>query len=244
MIVDQPDRRSAVQQAQADWEALRSVGELFPGTALGDSAEQLAGWPEELQHTPIILATGSGKTEEVVTALARRSARLALVLTNGNAADIRAELAGLGRGDVRVADPGDALAAVEDLLETVAGPVRWIGLGQPDQLTALLDTDFIARLRVTHLQVASGAGPLLEAAEAGRLALDLVSPNPADGEIGSLVAVAAGLLVPFVDFRQVPVGEDEAGRFQLEQGGVVLWWGFTERAGELQSWLDRTAGEN
>jgi len=34
------------------------------------------------------------------------------------------------------------------------------------------------------------------------------------------------------------------GRFQLEQGGVVLWWGFTDRAGALQGWLDRTAGEN
>jgi hypothetical protein len=143
-----------------------------------------------------------------------------------------------------VADRDDALAAVEDLLETVAGPVRWIGLGQPDQLTALLDTDFISRLRVTQLQVGSGAGPLLEAAAAGRLALDIVSPNPADGEIGPLVAVAAGLLVPFVDFRQVPVGEDEVGRFQLEQGGVVLWWGFTNHAGALQGWLDRTAGEN
>jgi hypothetical protein len=235
------------QRAQDDWEALRSVGELFPGTALGDSADQLRGWPEELQHTPIILATGSGKTEQSVAAIARRSARLALVLTSGSATDadaLRAELTSLGRGEVRVADRDDALAAVEDLLETVAGPVRWIGLGQPDQLTALLDTDFVSRLRVTQLQVGSGAGPLLEAAAAGRLALDIVSPNPADGEIGPLVAVAAGLLVPFVDFRQVPVGEDEVGRFQLEQGGVVLWWGFTDRAGALQSWLDRTAGEN
>jgi hypothetical protein len=232
------------QQAQDDWEALRSVGELFPGTALGDSADQLRGWPEELQHTPIILATGSVQS---VAAIARRSARLALVLTSGSATDadaLRAELSNLGRGEVRVADRSDALAAVEDLLETVAGPVRWIGLGQPDQLTALLDTDFVSRLRVTQLQVGSGAGPLLAAAAAGRLALDIVSPNPADGEIGPLVAVAAGLLVPFVDFRQVPVGEDEVGRFQLEQGGVVLWWGFTDRAGALQSWLDRTAGEN
>ncbi len=143
-----------------------------------------------------------------------------------------------------MAGPADALAAVEDLLEAAGGPVRWIGLGQPDQLTALLDTDVVSRLRVTQLQVGNGAGRLLEAAAAGRLSLDIVSPNPADGEIGPLVAVAAGLLVPFVDFRQVPVGEDEAGRFQLEQGGVVLWWGFTDRAGALQSWLDRTAGEN
>ena len=241
MTVDQPDRRSVAQRAQDDWEALRSVGELFPGTALGDSAEQLRGWPEELQHTPIILAAGGPSA--ALTVAARTADRLALVLAD-DAGAARAVLDELGRSDVKVAAPADALAAIEDLLETVAGPVRWIGLGQPDQLTALLDTDFVSRLRVTQLQIGSGAGPLLEAAAAGRLALDIVSPNPADGEIGPIVAVAAALLVPFVDFRQVPVGEDELGRFQLEQGGVVLWWGFTDRPGALQGWLDRTAGEN
>jgi hypothetical protein len=100
----------------------------------------------------------------------------------------------------------------------------------------------LGRLRVTQLQVTGGAGPVLEAAAAGRLALDLVSPNPGDGELGPAVVVAAALLLPFVDFRQVPVGVDAAGRFEPQQGGTVLWWGVSKEAGAFQAWRDRVQG--
>lgn len=230
--MNQPDRRSLAQQSQDDWEALRSVGELFPGTALGDSAANLPAWPENVQGSPIILADGDAGS----LAIAARTAReLRLVLTN-NVDTARGVLDGLGRQDVKVAS--DPSAAAE--LEAVEGPVRWIGLGDPSFLVSLLPSDLAGRLHVTQLQVTGGAGPLLEAAADGRLKLDLVSANPADGELGPAVAVAGSLQLPFVDFRQVPVGLDATGRFQPAEGGVVLWWGAIQESGALQGWLERT----
>ncbi|MEV6415606.1 hypothetical protein [Kribbella sp. NPDC051718] len=250
MTFDQPERKSLAQQSVDDWEALRSVGELFPGTPLADSASQLPAWPENLQGTPVVLAVGAA---DLVLRIAASTAReLALVVTDDVAA-ARAVLDSLGREDVAVV----AESAASPLASAVAGaagasgaagpsgegPVRWIGAGRDaGALTGLLESEVAGRLRVTQLQVDGGAGPVLEAAAAGRLKLDLVSPNPADGELGPAVVVAAALALPFVDFRQVPVGVDGLGRFQPQQGGVVLWWGVSTEAGALQAWLDRVDG--
>jgi hypothetical protein len=241
MNVDQPDQKSLVEQSQDDWEALSSVGELFPGTALGDSSEQLqasGGWPEDLSGTPIILAGGD---ELALTATVRSSRDLALVLAQDDesASAARRVLDQLGRGEVTVAAGGDAATAVVDVCAASTGPVRWIGLGEPSQLAVLVERspELLARLRVTQLQVPQGAGAILAATADGRLAMDLVSTNPADGAIGPVVAVAAAQLLPFIDFRQVRVGVDEADRFRPQEEGVLLWWGVSSEAGALESWL-------
>ncbi|WP_328321017.1 hypothetical protein OHA70_23305 [Kribbella sp. NBC_00382] len=235
MTFDQPERKSLAQQSVDDWEALRSVGELFPGTPLGDSASQLPAWPENLQGTPVVLVEGAADAALYKALAAARE--LALVVTDDVAA-ARASLNELGRQDVKVAAEASAVADVPG-----EGPVRWIGAGRnTSPLASLLDSEVAGRLRVTQLQVDGGAGPVLEAAAAGRLKLDLVSPNPDDGELGPAVVVAAALALPFVDFRQVPVGVDGHGRFQPQQGGVVLWWGVSTEAGALQAWLDRVDG--
>jgi hypothetical protein len=236
MTFDQPERKSLAQQSVDDWEALRGVGELFPGTALGDSAEQLPAWPENLQGTPVVLVVDTNVLLQMAAATAKD---LALVVTDDVAA-AREVLDGRGRQDVQVVADAAAVAAV------VAGterPVRWIGATSDTRaLTSLLDSEVAGRLRVTQLQVDGGAAPVLQAAAAGRLKLDLVSPNPEDGELGPGVVVAAALALPFVDFRQVPVGADDLGRFQPQQGGVVLWWGVSTEAGALQAWLNRVDG--
>ncbi|MEV8376017.1 hypothetical protein AB0P21_24980 [Kribbella sp. NPDC056861] len=234
MTFDQPERKSLAQQSVDDWEALRGVGELFPGTALGDSAEQLPAWPENLQGTPVVLAADAA---DVVLRIAAATAKdLALVITDDVAA-ARAVLDERGRQDVQVA------ADAAELLVGMEGPVRWIGATADTRaLVSLLDTEIAGRLRATQLQVDGGAAPLVQAAAAGRLKLDLVSPNPEDGELGPGVVVAAALALPFVDFRQVPVGADGLGRFQPQQGGVVLWWGVSTEAGALQAWLNRVDG--
>jgi hypothetical protein len=233
MTFEQPERKSVAQQSVDDWEALRSVGELFPGTPLSDSASQLPAWPENLQGTPVVLAVGAA--DPVLRIAASTAQELALVVTDDVAA-ARAVLDELGRQDVKVV----ASAVAEVVPE---GPVRWIGAGRDTSaLASLLDSDVAERLRVTQLQVDGGAGPVLEAAAAGRLKLDLVSPNPDDGELGPAVVVAGALALPFVDFRQVPVGLDGLGRFQPQQGGVVLWWGVSTEAGALQAWLTRVDG--
>ncbi|GAA0943664.1 hypothetical protein GCM10009554_37130 [Kribbella koreensis] len=235
MTFDQPERKSLAQQSVDDWEALRSVGELFPGTPLADSASELPAWPENLQGTPVVLAVGAAG---LVLRIAASTARdLALVVTDDVAA-ARAVLDSLGREDVNVTAEASAVAEVPG-----EGQVRWIGAGRDTSaLASLIDSEVVGRLRVTQLQVDGGAGPVLEAAAAGRLKLDLVSPNPDDGELGPAVVVAGGLALPFVDFRQVPVGVDALGRFQPQQGGVVLWWGVSTEAGALQAWLDRVDG--
>lgn len=236
MNSEQPNRKRLAEQLQADWEALRSVGDLFTGTALGYSAEQLrpgSGWPEDLQDTPIILAVDGPST--ALTVAARTARDLALVLTDEPDA-VRGVLEEAGRPDVQVsADP----EAIVELVTETERPKRWIGLGSADYLAQVVDSDLVGRLRVTQLQVPSGAAPVLAAAAAGRLALDLVSANPADGEAGPAVAIAAALLLPFVDFHQVNVGVDEFGRFQLQHDGFLLWWGITKEPGALQAWVDR-----
>ncbi|MFI5709156.1 hypothetical protein [Kribbella sp. NPDC051620] len=235
MTFDQPERKSLAQQSVDDWEALRSVGELFPGTPLADSASQLPAWPENLQGTPVVLAVGA--TDPVLRIAASTARELALVVTDDVAA-ARAVLDSLERQDVKVAAEASAVAEVQG-----EGPVRWIGASrETSALTTLLDSSVAERLRVTQLQVDGGAGAVLEAAASGRLKLDLVSPNPDDGELGPAVVVAAALALPFVDFRQVPVGVDSLGRFQPQQGGVVLWWGVSTEAGALQAWLTRVDG--
>lgn len=236
MTVDRPERRSLAQQSEDDWNALRSVGELFPGTPLGDSADELPAWPENLRGAPVVLAAGAGDVALRVAAVTARE--LALVVTDDVDA-ARAVLDAHGRNNVQVSVTGDAVA------EIATEPVRWIG-GSPDAraLTALLGSQVASRLRVTQLQVADGAGPLLEAARAGRLKLDVVSPNPGDGDLGPAVAVAAALLLPFVDLRQVPVAVDASGRFTPQAGGTVLWWGVSPEAGAIQAWLDRVHGGN
>jgi hypothetical protein len=254
MTFDQPERKSLAQQSVDDWEALRSVGELFPGTPLADSASQLPAWPENLQGTPVVLAVGAA--DPVLRIAASTARELVLVVTDDVAA-ARAVLDAVGREDVAVAASATGASAAASSLATavagaagvgaagvaVEGPVRWIGASRDTSaLTLLLDSEVVGRLRVTQLQVAGGAGPVLEAAAAGRLKLDLVSPNPDDGELGPAVVVAGALALPFVDFRQVPVGVDALGRFQPQQGGVVLWWGVSIEAGALQAWLDRVDG--
>lgn len=235
MTFDQPERKSVAQQSVDDWEALRGVGELFPGTPLGDSASQLPAWPENLQGTPVVLAAAA--SDAVLRIAATTARELALVVTDDLAA-ARAVLDSVGREDVAVAAEASAVAGV-----TGEGPVRWIGASRDTSaLTTLLDSEVAGRLRVTQLQVDGGAGPVLEAAAAGRLKLDLVSPNPDDGELGPAVVVAGALALPFVDFRQVQVGVDALGRFQPQQGGVVLWWGVSTEAGALQAWLTRVDG--
>jgi hypothetical protein len=243
MNVDQPDRKSLVEQSQDDWDALRSVGELFPGTALGDSSAQLqatGGWPEDLNGTPIILAGGD---ELALTATVRSSQNLALVLAQDDesASAARRVLDELGHGEITVAAGGDAVTAVVDVCAASTGPVRWIGLGEPSQLAVLVERspELLARLRVTQLQVPQGAGAILAATADDRLAMDLVSANPADGEIGPVVAVAAAQLLPFIDFRQVRVGVDEADRFRPQEEGVLLWWGTSSETGALESWLSQ-----
>ncbi|NIK55583.1 hypothetical protein [Kribbella shirazensis] len=237
MTFDQPERRSLAQQSQDDWEALRSVGELFPGTPLGDSADELPAWPENLSGTPVVLAAGAA---DIVLRVAAATAReLTLVVTDDVDA-ARAVLDAQGRNEVQVSDSGNAAAEI-----ATEGPIRWIGGStNANALTALLGSEVVGRLRVTQLQVAGGAGPLLEAAQTGQLKLDLVSPNPGDGELGPTVAVAAALLLPFVDLRQVPVGVDADGRFAPQAGGTVLWWGVSPEAGAIQAWLDRVQGGN
>ena len=238
MTFDQPERKSVAQQSVDDWEALRGVGELFPGTPLGDSASQLPAWPENLQGTPVVLAAAA--SDAVLRIAATTARELALVVTDDLAA-ARAVLDSVGREDVAVAAEASAVAGAAGV--TGEGPVRWIGAGRDTTaLASLLDSEVAGRLRVTQLQVDGGAGPVLEAAAAGRLKLDLVSPNPDDGELGPAVVVAAALALPFVDFRQVPVGVDALGRFQPQQGGVVLWWGVSTEAGALQAWLIRVDG--
>jgi hypothetical protein len=236
MNSEQPDRKRLAEQLQEDWEALRSVGDLFTGTALGYSAEQLrpgSGWPEDLQDTPIILAIDGPST--ALTVAARTARDLALVLTDEPDL-VREVLNEAGRPEVPVsADP----EAIVDLVMSTERPKRWIGLGSADYLTQVVDSDLVGRLRVTQLQVPSGAAPILAAAAAGRLALDLVSANPADGESGPAVAIAAALLLPSVDFHQVNVGVDESGRFQLQHDGFQLWWGITKEPGALQTWVDQ-----
>jgi hypothetical protein len=246
MTFDQPERKSVAQQSVDDWEALRGVGELFPGTPLADSASALPAWPENLQGTPVVLAASAA---DAVLRIAASTAReLALVVTDDVAA-ARAVLDSVGREDVAVA--AGASAAASPLASAVAGvagaagegPVRWIGASRDTSaLATLLDSEVVGRLRVTQLQVDGGAGPVLEAVRAGRLKLDLVSPNPDDGELGPAVVVAGALALPFIDFRQVPVGVDALGRFQPQQGGVVLWWGVSTEAGALQAWLNRVDG--
>jgi hypothetical protein len=257
MTFDQPERKSLAQQSVDDWEALRSVGELFPGTPLADSASQLPAWPENLQGTPVVLAVGAA--DPVLRIAASTARKLVLVVTDDVAA-ARAVLDAVGREDVAVAASATGASGAASSLATavagaagaagvgaaavaVEGPVRWIGASRDTSaLTLLLDSEVVGRLRVTHLQVAGGAGPVLEAAAAGQLKLDLVSPNPDDGELGPAVVVAGALALPFVDFRQVPVGVDALGRFQPQQGGVVLWWGVSTEAGALQAWLNRVDG--
>jgi hypothetical protein len=242
MTFDQPERKSLAQQSVDDWEALRSVGELFPGTPLADSAAELPAWPENLQGTPVVLAVGAA---DLVLRIAASTAReLALVVTDDVAA-AREVLGSAGREDVAVVAATTDAAGLASAVVGAAGegPVRWVGAGRDTgALTSLLESEVVGRLRVTQLQVDGGAGPVLDAVAAGRLKVDLVSPNPDDGELGPAVVVAGALALPFVDFRQVPVGVDALGRFQPQQGGVVLWWGVSTEAGALQAWLDRVDG--
>jgi hypothetical protein len=235
MSADEP---SVAEQAQRDWEALRSVGELFPGTALEESSRELGaqgGWPEDLTGTPVVLA----EPDEVsLTAAARNGQDLALVITPDVDA-VRSALARLGRGDVAVTEPENTASQLAAIMSATDRPVRWIGTSQPTALIALLDSasELVARLRVTQLQAGTGASALLAAARSGRLALDLVSANPADGEVGAAVAVAAAQLLPFVDFRKLAVEADTADHLRPAQTGVPLWWGVSSEPDALRRWL-------
>lgn len=233
---------SLAEQAQRDWDALRGVGELFPETPLEESSRQLeadGSWPEDLTGTPIVVA---GPDSVSLTAAANGH-DLALVIT-AEVEQARAVLSGLGRADVTVSGPDGVSAALAAVAAGTDRPIRWVGVGQPDELVSVLDSgsDLVQRLRVTQLQVGSGAGALLRAVADGRLALDLVSQNPADGESGPAVAVAAARLLPFVDFRRIPAGADATDHFQPAEDGVPLWWGVSNEPDALRRWLTPLLG--
>ncbi|MEU1842278.1 hypothetical protein [Micromonospora sediminicola] len=191
----------AIDEARQDYDALRAVGELFPGTALAESSRQLGrggDWPENLRDARLVIDAGSAwgpGTVLAVAAAARGVPRLALVVvgdeTAGSAA--RRLLDRVGRPEVGVAyRPAEVPSAVRSACGADGQPIRWASLGEPRHLAQVIQhaPDLAGRLRVTQSAAggersasADAARTVLDAAREGRIAgLDLVVTGPGDGE--------------------------------------------------------------
>ncbi|MEU7844715.1 hypothetical protein AB0B39_27550 [Micromonospora sp. NPDC049114] len=188
----------AIDEARQDYEALSTVGELFPGTALAESSRQLGqggDWPENLSETPLVIdaasAWGPG-TVLAVAAAARAVPQLALVLVADEPARSAARrlLDAAGRAEVTVVNrPPDVSSVVRSACGDSGQPIRWVSFGEPLRLAQLIqhDPDLAGRLRVTQAAgsgvpaSATAARTVLNAVRERRLAaLDLVLTGPGD----------------------------------------------------------------